>query len=212
MLELTVDAVLFDSDGVLVDSHAQVREAWTAVAAEFALDFAALTPELAGVPAAQTLAQHLDGQRLSRAVARLEDLEVERAVDTAAIPGAASVVNSIPGDRWAIVTSASRRLALARWTAAGIPAPDSTITADDVTRGKPDPEPYLAGAAALGRDPARCLVLEDSRAGGASGAAAGARVLAVGSAEWDTTPVARVSDLREILVAADDGVLRVRIA
>jgi len=195
---LGVDAVLLDSDGVLADSHAQVDVAWTTLAREFGLDIDELWAELAGVPARRTLARHLDGDLLDAAVERLEDLEVETATGTPAIAGAARFVGSLAVGRHAFVTSASRRLASARWTAAGIEPPPHVVTADDVARGKPDPDPYLAAAALLGVDPSRCLVLEDADAGARAGRAAGATVVAVGDAPWSVPAIARVRDLADL--------------
>ncbi len=212
-MELRVDAVLFDNDGVLVDSHAQTERAWGRLAVEFELDIDTLLAELAGVRAVDTLGRHLDGPRLDAAVARLEDLEVELAPLTEAGPGAADLLERLPADRWTVVTSAARRLATARWEGAGLPIPPVAVTAEDVTRGKPDPEPFLIGAARLGVEPGRCLVLEDSPSGGAAARAAGAAVVAVGLQPWSTDPDARIPDLTRLSVAAETpGSLTVRVA
>lgn len=206
--ELRVDAILFDSDGVLVDSHRQVDAAWESVAVDFGLDWDEVRSQLAGVPARDTLARHLDGRALDDAVARLEDLEVESATATPPVPGAAELTRSLPRDAFAIVTSATLRLALARWSGAGITVPGVIVTADDVRRGKPDPEPFLTAASRLGVDPGRCVVFEDSDAGGAAARAAGATVVAVGRAAWTTAPWARIPDLAAVTVSADaDGSL-----
>ena len=162
---LRVEGVLFDSDGVLVDSHAQVDVAWRALAAEFDLDFAVLATHLVGVPARSTLSRHLSGDPLERAIVRLEELEVETAATTAPVAGAIELLERLPLDRWAIVTSATRRLGVARWTGASLPPAAQSVTFDDVTHGKPHPEPFLAGARRL-----RC----------AGGALRGVRGLGVG--------------------------------
>lgn len=195
-----VDALLFDSDGVLVDSHGRGELAWTRLAEEFGLDVATVLAEMPGVPAAQTLARHLDGDRLRAAVDRLEDLEVETAHGTPPIAGARALLRSLPDDAYAFVTSASHRLAVARWSAAGIDPPRHVVTADDVDRGKPFPEPFLVGARRLGVDPARCVVFEDSEAGGTAARAAGAAVVAVGAAPWTGAAVARIADLTAVRV------------
>lgn len=202
---LRADAVLFDSDGVLVDSHEQVELAWRTVADSFGLDWGQLRTELVGVPARQTLARHLRGAELDHAVAQLEDLEVETASATPAIPGAVELTRSLPAGAYAIVTSAARRLGLARWMAAGIRIPDVVVSADDVQRGKPDPEPFLAAATRLGVDPRRCVVFEDSDAGGAAARAAGATVVAVGVRPWATHPAVRIADLRAVTATTDAG-------
>lgn len=199
-LLLACDAVLFDSDGVLVDSHVQVVESWTRLATEFGLDIDRLLTELVGVRAVDTLGRYLTGGRLVAACDRLEDLEVETAGGTVPVAGAASLLAALPDGRWTIVTSATRRLGTARWRGAGLPVPDRLVTADDVTAGKPDPEPFLAAARVLGVDPTRCLVFEDSASGGRAAQAAGAAVVAVGDQPWPFEPVARVPDLRSVRV------------
>ncbi|EHN74036.1 phosphatase, partial [Streptomyces coelicoflavus ZG0656] len=93
-------------------------------------------------------------------------------------PGTRAFLDALPADRWAVVTSATRRLAEARLDAVGI-LPKTLVAADDITRGKPDPEPYLLGARALGVDPAECVVFEDAPAGLQSGRAAGMRTVAL---------------------------------
>ena len=95
------------------------------------------------------------------------------------MPGARALLAALPPDRYTIVTSGGRRLATTRLHAAGLAIPPTMITANDITRGKPDPQPYLAGAAALGFDPRTCLVFEDAPSGILAGRAAGATVIAL---------------------------------
>jgi len=199
-MRITASALLFDSDGVLLDSHRHVAAAWQQLAKEFDLDFAILIKELVGVPAATTLARHLPRAVAERAVGRLEDLEVELAATVQPLPGALRLLNKLPAGRWTIVTSASRRLAEARWHSAGIPIPAHVVTADDVAAGKPDPEPFQAAATILGAQPKDCVVFEDSSAGGAAAAAAGATAVAVGEQPWGTAPAARIGTLAEVTV------------
>ncbi len=196
-VEFEAEAVLFDNDGVLVDSHDLVEVAWTELAEEFSLDIETLLAQIAGVRAIDTLEQYLDQPVLDQAITRLEQIEMELAPQTKALHGAVQFLNSLPTDRWSIVTSASRHLALARWSGAGIPIPipSNTITADDVTRGKPDPEPFIAGAHMLGAQIEHCVVFEDSESGARAGLAAGAQVIAVGDTPWSFKPAARVPDL-----------------
>lgn len=201
---MTCDAILFDNDGVLVDSHAQVMQAWAQLAHEFGIDFAVLERQLVGARSGDTLSRHLEGEVLDRAVERLEKLEVDLAAHTDPLGGARPLLDQLGDGSWAIITSASRVLAEARWKGAGIVAPPNTITADDVSCGKPDPEPFLAGASALGVDPHRCVVFEDSAPGGEAGRAAGATVIAVGGQPWTFEPTARVPDLSQV-VAHRDG-------
>ncbi len=210
-MRINAMAVLFDSDGVLVDSHRHVERAWTRLAAEYELDINQLLSELAGLRAIDTLRRCLPSDRVGDAVARLEQLEVEAAPDVSALPGALEATTCLPDDRWTIVTSASRRLAEARWVGAGLPIPERTVTADDVQEGKPHPEPFQLAARQLGMDPADCLVFEDSPSGGRSARAAGAQVVAVGSAPWDSSPVARVADLAHVRFIVDEGGVTVEL-
>lgn len=203
-MRVECDAILFDNDGVLVDSHDQVDQAWRQLAAEFGLDFEALWTELVGARSRDTLSRYLAPGVLDAAVHRLEDLEVELATATQPLAGALTLIDQLGAQRWAIVTSASRRLAEARWRGAGVTTPDKTVTADDVSRGKPDPEPFLTGAEYLGADPNRCVVFEDSAPGGEAGRAAGAMVIAVGDQPWSFEPTLRVKDLSQVQ-ANDDG-------
>lgn len=202
-MQIEADAVLFDNDGVLVDSHREVVEAWTQVGTEFGLDIERLLVELVGVRAIDTLSRHLPPDRCQQAVDRLEILEVELADQTRPLAGALELLTQLgdPVGRWTIVTSATRVLANARWAGAGIRIPPKTVTAEDVTKGKPDPEPFLTGARMLGVDPARCVVFEDSPSGGAAAMAAGATVVAVGHLAWADEPAVRVADLRSVSVA-----------
>lgn len=200
-VEITVAGVLFDSDGVLVDSHRQVEVAWRSLCGEFGVEYARLAAELVGVPARQTLARHLGGDALERAVVRLEELEVETAAPTDPIAGAHELLAALPPDRWAVVTSATRRLGEARWRGAGLPLPRRSVTYDDVRLGKPHPEPFVTGAERLGIAAADCVVFEDSASGADAAAAAGARVVAVGVQRWRVEPVVRIADLTAVTVA-----------
>lgn len=199
-MNIEADAILFDNDGVLVDSHREVELAWRQVADEFDLDAERLLVELIGVRSADTLGRYLRGERLDAAVQRLEELEVDLASQTRPLSGAHELIDGLADLSWTIVTSAARRLAVARWNGAGIAFPERTITAEDVTHGKPHPEPFLAGASLLGVDAERCVIFEDSPSGGAGALAAGATVIAVGSLPWTHEPAARVPDLAAVSV------------
>lgn len=204
LIELEASAILFDNDGVLVDSHALVDQAWSEVASVYRLDFNQLLSELAGVRAADTLGKYLEQPDLNEAVALLEKLEVGLADQTPSLMGASALLASLPPGAWTIVTSASKVLAEARWTGAGIAWPENIVTADDVTRGKPDPEPFLMGASKLNVPVEACVVFEDSDAGGRAGRAAGARVVAVGDIPWSFEPDARIKDLSCVEVQSAD--------
>ncbi|ORT60174.1 HAD family hydrolase [Streptomyces sp. CB03238] len=179
-MKLHAEALLFDNDGTLVSSLASVDRCWNRWAEEYgiaAADFARV--ELHGRPAVEIIAELLPAGRIPEALARIEQLEVEDVPGgVELLPGTKELLSSLPDGRWAVVTSATRPLAEARLREAGIDAP-VVIAADDITRGKPDPEPYLLAAARLGVDPARCVVFEDAPAGLSAGRAAGMTTVAL---------------------------------
>jgi sugar-phosphatase len=196
-----IDALLVDMDGTLLDSTASVLRCWAVVAAEFAIPadrFAAVPRH--GRPAVEILHDLVDPAVVPRAARRLDELEFADTGGTVALPGAAALLAAAPRGTLAVVTSAGRELAAARLAAAGLTAP-FLITIDDVTQGKPDPEPFLAGAELLGVKAARCLVLEDAPAGLAAARAAGAASIAV-------TSTHRPDELDADLVVPDLSALR----
>ncbi|MEU2400729.1 HAD family hydrolase [Streptomyces pseudogriseolus] len=191
-------ALLFDNDGTLVSSLESVNRCWTRWAVEYGLtaeDFARV--ELHGRPAAEIAADLLPAHVVPQAVARIEDLEVEDVAGGGVrlLPGTEEFLAGLPAERWAVVTSATRRLAEARLAAVGI-LPKTLIAADDITRGKPDPEPYLLAARTLGVDPADCVVFEDAPAGLQAGRAAGMTTVALATAH-------RAEELTADLVVKD---------
>ncbi len=171
-------AVLFDLDGTLIDSTPAVLRAWHRWSTEHGYDgFPVDVPH--GVPARQVLATFLPAEQIEAGFERLEELEVSDTEGVTVLPGAAEALRVLSGHRTAIVTSGTPRLAAARIAASGLAVPPLVITADDVTSGKPDPEPFLLAAARLGVDPADCLVVEDAVAGLTAGRDAGCATLAV---------------------------------
>jgi sugar-phosphatase len=201
--ELVCDALLFDLDGVLIDSSACIVRNWRAWAEPHGIDVAAIMKVAHGVRSVETIQQvapHLDA---ATEAARLTALEVADTEGVVAMPGAHALLQALPADAWTIVTSGNVDLAVARLRAVGLPIPAAMVTADDVTHGKPAPEPYLLGAQRLGVAPTRCLVIEDAPAGIQAGRAAGVRVLGVGSTHAHdellhhgaTAVVARLADL-----------------
>jgi sugar-phosphatase len=178
-MEIKCSAVLFDMDGTLVDSTAAVEGLWGAWAATHGVDLPYLLSISHGRRSADTIrdiAPHLDAEAEARA---LEVLEMETRDGIIAIRGALETLQALHPKQWAVVTSAPRALAATRLQAAGLPVPEVLIGADDVQRGKPDPEGYLKAAAALGVEPRDCVVVEDTPAGLKAGRAAGMRVLAI---------------------------------
>jgi sugar-phosphatase len=171
--------VLFDLDGVLVDSTPAVARVWAGWAHEHGFDPGEVVKKAHGRPSITTIRELLpnaDHPAENREVERREIADIEGVVP---LPGAVELLQALPLDRWAIVTSCTRALAAVRIGAAGLPKPKHLVTSTDVQHGKPDPEPYLKGAQILGVPAADCLVVEDSPAGIRAGKAAGARVLAL---------------------------------
>jgi sugar-phosphatase len=178
---VTVEAagLLFDMDGVLVSSIASAVRCWRRWAAEYGVPDAEKVEIPHGVPA-RDIAQFLvPGVDVASGLKRIEDMEIADAGDIEVLPGTRALLDSLPLERWAIVTSATRRLLVARLAAAKLPVPERLISADMVTKGKPDPEPYLRGAEVLGLAASDCVVFEDAPSGVKAGVAAGCRVVGV---------------------------------
>ncbi|MEV7324416.1 HAD family hydrolase [Streptomyces sp. NPDC093970] len=179
-MTIHAQALLFDNDGTLVSSLDSVERCWTRWAAEYGVTEEYARVELHGRTAVDIVADLLPAHLVPEGVARVEQLEVEDVPNGGVrlLPGTRALLDALPAERWAVVTSATRRLAEARLEAVGI-RPKTLIAADDVTRGKPDPEPYLLAARRLGVDPARCVVFEDAPAGLRAGRAAGMTTVAL---------------------------------
>jgi len=163
----------------LMDSTPSVERVWRTWAAQHGLDPDRIAPLAHGRRSIETIravAPELDAEKENVIV---EQMEIDDKDGVTALPGAAELVAHLPPDRFAIVTSATRPLAVARLGYAGIPVPRHMITADDVIHGKPSPEPFLKGAALLGFAPEDCLVFEDSPAGIASARSAGMKAIAL---------------------------------
>ena len=173
--------VLFDLDGVLIDSNPAVNRVWSGWAMEHGLDPEELIRAAHGRPSITTIREYIPeefAEAENREVERREIADIEGIVP---LPGAMELLQAIPAERWAIVTSGTNQLANVRIKAAGLPTAKNLITSSDIINGKPDPEPYLKGAAKLGLAAKDCVVLEDAGAGVRAGRAAGARVIGVRS-------------------------------
>lgn len=214
-LPITVDVLLLDMDGTLVDSGDAVERSWNRGLADLGTD-ATFTHDFHGIPARQVLRMILpdaSDAQIEDAFAHIEDIEARDTDSIRVLPGTARLLDELEGierelgrPAWTIVTSCTRRLFGARWATTGLPEPASIVTADQVERGKPDPAPYLLGMERLGFSGADALVIEDSAGGLASGRAAGARTLAVTT----TTPRESLVDSADAVVGTlDDIALRV---
>lgn len=192
-------AILFDLDGVLVDSTRSVDRQWRLWARSKGIDeekIIAIAHGVRAIEVVRQIAPHLDAEAEVRA---LERLEAEDREDVVVMPGALALVGSIPENRWCVVTSGTQHLARTRLAMVGLPIPRILITADDVTHGKPHPEPYLKGAELLGFAPKDCVVIEDAPAGILAAHAGGMKVIGLTS----TFPAAALSGADAVLKRLD---------
>ena len=179
MIRIPCRGVLFDLDGVLVDSTPAVERVWTSWALEHGLNPQEVVRRAHGRPSLATLRELLPGADFEAENREVERREIEDLEGVIPLPGALELLRILPADRWAVVTSCTRPLAEVRIHAAGLPRPHHLVTSSDVARGKPYPDPYLKGAESLGVAPTDCLVVEDAPAGVLAAKTAGARVIAL---------------------------------
>lgn len=177
-VQISCQAVLFDMDGILISSVASVERSWT----KWAL-MRGVEPEVAiraahGCRAIETVALLRPDLDSAAELKLIEKIELADGEGLAVLPGVLNLLSALPPERWTVVTSATERLARLRMTLSGIPVPQRIIHADCVTEGKPNPAPFLAGAALLGFAPQDCVVFEDSPSGVTAGRAAGCTVVA----------------------------------
>lgn len=171
--------ILFDLDGVLVDSRRCVEGIWRTWAAGKGLDPEPFIRMAHGRRISETIRTVAPQLNVADEVAVLDRMEEVETAGLLPVPGAAALLDAIPAARWAIVTSGSRRVATLRLGVAGLPVPDVFVTAEAVRQGKPAPDGYLAAAARLGLPTAACVAIEDSPPGVAAARSAGMRVIAV---------------------------------
>jgi len=181
MAQVVVEAkgLLFDNDGVIVSSIASVNRCWRKWAAHYGVPNADQVQIAHGTRAVEIMEQIVPGVDKEEGLRLIEDMEIADVDDLEVLPGVRALLESLPKERWAIVTSATWRLLIGRLKAAKLPIPERIVSGDRVVNGKPHPEPYLRGAALVGADPAECIVVEDAPTGVGAGKAAGCRVLGV---------------------------------
>ena len=178
MIEVQCQALLFDLDGVLIDSTPAVTRVWSKWARAREFDPEEVVAHAHGRPSIATVREYLPNADHEAENRIVEQSEIEDLEGVVPLPGARELLESLPAARWTIVTSGTRALATVRLRAAGLPAPKKFVTATDVVNGKPHPEPFLKAAKILGVAASDCVVVEDAPAGIRAGKAAGARVIA----------------------------------
>lgn len=178
-IELSCSGMLFDMDGVLLDSTHAVARVWHQWAIEHGFDPEEVVRAAHGRPSISTIRDYLpdsDHEAENREVERRELADLEGIIPW---PGAIELLRSLPPERWAIVTSCTRPLAEVRLRAGRLPRPKVFVSSDDIKHGKPAPDAYLKGAELLQLNPVETIVIEDVPAGVRSGKAAGCRVIAL---------------------------------
>jgi mannitol-1-/sugar-/sorbitol-6-phosphatase len=179
MVTVDVAGILFDNDGVIVSSIGSVNRCWRRWGEHYGVPNADKIEIAHGTRAVEIMELLKPGVNKVEGLRLIEDMEIEDLDDLKVLPGVKELLESLPMDRWAIVSSATYRLLVARLKAAKLPVPERIIAGDMVERGKPDPEPYRRGAELLGFAAKECLVIEDAPSGVGAGVAAGCRVLDV---------------------------------
>jgi sugar-phosphatase len=177
-VQIRCKGILFDMDGILISSLGSVERSWTKWAEMRGVDPSAALAIVHGcrsIDSVRRLRPDLDAEAENTII---EDMEVEDTEGVRVLSGVPELLRALPAPFWTVVTSATERLARVRMASAGIPVPERFISAEQVANGKPQPDPYLAGAALLGFDPADCVVFEDAASGAEAGRAAGCTVVA----------------------------------
>jgi sugar-phosphatase len=216
VVEVQTQGLLFDMDGVLISSIASANRCWRRWAAHYGVSQADDYAIPHGVRAVDIMKGLKPDVNVAEGLRLIEDYEIADVADLKVLPGVKALLESLPPERWAIVTSATMRLLLGRLHAAELPVPDRIISGDMVVRGKPDPEPYRRGAELLGYAAADCVVVEDAPSGIGAGRGAGCRVLGVlgthSEAELRTARVDwMVASMEDVRVGASQSGLLVEL-
>jgi sugar-phosphatase len=177
-VQIRCKGILFDMDGILISSIGSVERSWTKWAEMRGVDPAYACKIAHGRRAIETAAELRPDLDSAAELKIIEDIEIGDNEELTVLPGVLDLLDALPANRWTVVTSATERLARVRLAQGGIPVPSRLVTAESVNRGKPDPAPYLGGAALLGFAPEECVVFEDAATGTEAGRAAGCTVVA----------------------------------
>ncbi|MBZ5591089.1 MAG: HAD-IA family hydrolase [Acidobacteriia bacterium] len=215
-MELRCEALLLDMDGTLVDSTECVERQWRRWAERHGMDLEPILRVSHGRTTLETIREIAPHLATAEEIRSFDVAEAEDTEGIKAVKGAVAFVQALPSDRWAVVTSAPRRLAGVRLECAGLPIPRVLVCADDVSRGKPHPEPYSTAARLIGQRAERCLVIEDAPAGVEAARAAGMQVwgitTTVPSEELGVPCIRNFEELRIYLDGAVEGAMWISVA
>jgi sugar-phosphatase len=213
-MPLSCIAVIFDLDGVLIDSDAAIEQRWRQWAEQRDIPFEDVKSIYHGRPMVEVIQEVAPDLDAKAEIDRMRDVMTAAPEHVRAFDGVKGILDNLPPERWAIATSARRRTATNRLDHVGLPTPNVFITADDVTRGKPAPDAYQLAAERLQVDPSDCIVFEDAASGVEAARRAGTRVVGVATstdADVLSDADAVVSSLSEVDVhLTKHGTLTVR--
>lgn len=178
-MPLSCIAVIFDLDGVLIDSDAAIERRWREWAEEHDIPFKDVEAVYHGRPMIEVIEEVAPDLDPEAEIDRMRDVMTAAPEYVRAFDGVKDILDNLPPERWAIATSARRRTATNRLDHVGLPTPNVFITADDVTRGKPAPDAYELAAERLQVEPSDCIVFEDAASGVEAARRAGTRVIGV---------------------------------
>jgi mannitol-1-/sugar-/sorbitol-6-phosphatase len=216
-VEIQTRGILFDLDGVLVDSTPAVARCWARWAVQYGFNADEVVRQAHGRPSIVTLRELMPNDDYEEENRKMEEWEIADTDGVVPLPGVIEILRALPPDQWTIVTSCTPPLAEVRIRVAGLPRPQKIVTSGDVKRFKPDPDPYLKGAELLGLEPADCVVVEDAPAGIRAGRAAGSRVLALRTTEVDNLLTAAgatwiVDDLSKVTLGSTAAAQPLRLS
>ncbi|EMY7536153.1 HAD-IA family hydrolase [Salmonella enterica] len=211
MKKIECKAVLFDLDGTLVDSGSCIERLWTYWAEKNHIDVNYVLSVIHGRTVSETLKLISPYFYNQKCIDEIEFLAMEALSHVSPIPGVIDVLKKIPMNKVAIVTSGVKTVSMRSLMGAGIPVPNIMITAEDVSRGKPDPEPYLKAASRLGVNPDNCLVFEDANSGIRSAIAAGMSVISIGTTghSFSDNISTHLDDYKNISIAIKDDLITI---